>query len=106
MGIDCTALLGIFCCQSKGIGEKRIACQKRHGFAVNTVIGGLSAAQIVIIHTRQIVVDQRIGMDHFQGTGIRKSRLGIAAEEAAKGQSQRRANALAARHQAVTAGFE
>ena len=49
--------------------QQTIPGQNGHGFAVHPMIGGLSPAQRIVVHGRQIVVDQRIGVDHFQRTG-------------------------------------
>ena len=49
--------------------EQRVARQDRHGFAEDFVGSELAAAVIVVIERRQIVVDQRIGVDEFQRAG-------------------------------------
>jgi hypothetical protein len=41
------------------------------GLAKDLVIGGTSTPEIIIIHGRQIVMDQGIGMDHLHGAGSR-----------------------------------
>ena len=53
----------------EGQGEKRVSGQNRHGFAEHLMTGELAAAVVVVIESRQVVVDQRIGVDELQGAG-------------------------------------
>ena len=46
--------------------EQSIAREDCHGFAEDFVAGWFAAAEIVVIERGQIVVDQRIGVDHFE----------------------------------------
>ena len=66
----------------KGQREQRVAGQNRHGIAENFVVGELAAAVIVVIERRQIVVDQRVGVDQFQRAGRRASRHPATSETA------------------------
>ena len=43
--------------------------------AEDLVAGRPAAAQVVVVHRRQVVVDQRIGVDHLDGAGRRQRRL-------------------------------
>jgi hypothetical protein len=45
--------------------EQGIACQNRGCFIIGTVNGRLSAPQIVIVHARQIVVNERMNVNAF-----------------------------------------
>ena len=55
--------------------QKAVACKYGGGFPKFFVRGGLAAPQIVIIQSRQIIVDQRIGMDEFdRAAGIKRVR--------------------------------
>ena len=54
--------------------QQRIARQNRHGVAEYFVVGELAAAVIVVIERRQIVVDQRVGVDQFERAGGRRPR--------------------------------
>ncbi len=49
--------------------EQRIAGEDGHGFAEDFVAGRLAAAIVVVVERGKIVVDQRIGVDHFERTG-------------------------------------
>ena len=70
------------------------------------MIGRLSSAHIIVIHARQIVVNERVGVDHFHSTGKRQCRRILAAKQTAKLQRQQRTDALATRKQAVTLGIQ
>ena len=55
--------------------QQRVAGQDRHAFAKCLMASRPAATQVVVVHRRQIVVDQRVGMDHFHGTRRPASRL-------------------------------
>ena len=48
---------------------QRIAHQHRGGLVEGLVTGGPAAPQVVVIHRRQIVMDQRVDVDEFDGAG-------------------------------------
>ena len=54
----------------KGGVQKSVSRQNRHAVSENDMICRLSPAEIIIVHGRMIVVNQRIGVDEFHGTGI------------------------------------
>ena len=47
------------------LGEQRVAGEDRQGLAEDHVAGRPAAAQVVVVHRRQVVVDQRVGVDHL-----------------------------------------
>ena len=53
----------------EGHGLQAVADQQGGRFVVLDVAGRAAAAQHVVVHARQVVVDQRIGVDHFDGAG-------------------------------------
>ena len=53
----------------EGLGKQGIASQDRVRFPVQPVAGRYSPAKVIIIHGRQVIVDQRVGMDHLHGRG-------------------------------------
>ena len=57
--------------QGKSVGQQRIACQHRGALVVGLVHGWASAAQVVVVHARQIVMDQRIGVQALDRHGSR-----------------------------------
>ena len=47
------------------LGEQAVAGEDRDVLAVDDVRGRPAAAQLVVVHRRQVVVDQRIGVDEL-----------------------------------------
>ena len=89
----------------KSFGQQPVPGQKRNRFPKSDVAGGFAAAHIVVVHARQIIVNQRVCMHHFQSTGKRQSWLLICAESAAKLQCQRCPQAFSTAQQAVSHCF-
>ena len=50
----------------EGHGQQRVAGQDRQRFAVDFVVRRFPAAKIVVVHRREIVVNEGIGVDQFQ----------------------------------------
>jgi len=84
--------------------EQRVAGQDRDGLAEDLVRRRLAAAQVVVVHGGQVVVDQAVRVDHLDGAGQRHQRVFGAAHRLARGQDEEGANALAAREKAVADG--
>ena len=63
----------------KSKGLQRVSSQKRHCFPVGDVTGGLASPQDVVVHARQVVVDQRIGVDELHGDGGVIDKTGVGA---------------------------
>ena len=82
-------------------GQQRVAGQNRRRFAERLVTGGPAAAHVVVVHGRQVVVDQRIGVHHLDGAGRRQGRRGRAAAAFGRQQHQHRPQPLAGRQQAI-----
>jgi hypothetical protein len=57
-----------------------IAGQNRSGFVELTMASGPSSPQVVIIHRGQIVMDQRVAVDHFQSAGVSHGRFEISTQ--------------------------
>ena len=56
----------------KRLRQQRVARQHGDAFAEDLVVGRLAAAEIVVVHRRQIVVDERVGVDALDGAGQRQ----------------------------------
>ncbi len=94
-----------------GLGLQRIASEYGDGLAINDVAGGFAAAQIVVVERRQIVMHQRIGVQHLDGRAELLNAVGIAggceflAGDEARGlHAQDGAQTLAASKNAVAHG--
>jgi len=85
----------------EGEREQRVPGEDRDGLAVDDVAGGLAAAEVVVVHAGEVVVDERHGVHHLDGRGG-GHRPGLGpTHHGARGQAQRRAHALPARQQRV-----
>ena len=47
------------------LGEQAVAGEDRHVLAEHHVRGRAAPAQVVVVHRRQVVVDQRVGVDQL-----------------------------------------
>lgn len=52
--------------------QQPIARQNRHVLAELAVICQLTAPQVIVVHRRQVVVNQAVCVNHFQRTGKRQ----------------------------------
>jgi hypothetical protein len=80
---------------------QRVAREQRHGLAERDVARRLAAAEHVVVHARQVVVHERIGVDHFHRRRRRVDNRGIRIGELARGVGEKRPHALAAAQHGV-----
>ena len=59
------------------LGEEPVAGEDRHVLAVLDVRGRPPAAQLVVVHRGQVVVDQRVGVDQLDRGGGGQHRSGV-----------------------------
>ena len=83
-------------------GQQAVAGKNSGGFVKGAVDRRLTATQIIVVHRRQIVVDQRIAMDAFERCRNAQGRFVVRTEESGAFQDQERANTLAAIQDPVT----
>ena len=50
---------------AEGLRVEAVAGEDRHALAELHVAGRLAAAQLIVVHRRQVVVDQRVGVDQL-----------------------------------------
>ncbi len=82
-------------------GEQPIAGKDRHPLTGDDVQRRTSSPHRVIVHGGEIVVDQRIGMNQFDGACGRHRERAVAADCIGAGQTKNRPQTLAAGHEAV-----
>ena len=85
----------------EGERQQRIAGEHGHAVAVDLVVRQLAAAVVVVVHRRQVVVDQGVRVDHLEGAGRRQVVRSLRADGIGRRHQEDRAQALAARHEAV-----
>ena len=86
----------------KRLREQRVAREDRDAFAEHFVIRQFSAAIIVVVHGRQIVVNQRVGVDALDRAGQRQGVVDGSAAGFRRRQTKGRAHAFAPGEQRVT----
>lgn len=72
----------------KSIGQQAVPSQEGNCFPIGDMAGGFPPPQVVVVHTRQVIVDQGIGVDHLQCRSKGERCLRLSAAEAAKLQHQ------------------
>ncbi len=85
----------------EGVGEKRIAGEDGGRIVVGLVDGRLAPAKVVVVHGRQVVMDERIAVDAFERGGHAKDGRPGHAEQSGALDHQERPQALAAVEDAV-----
>lgn len=78
----------------KGEVEQTVAGENGLSHAVNHMVGGTAPAQRVVVHAGQVVVNQRIGVNHFHRAG-KIQRLLRAAKHIRGGEQHRGPQTLA-----------
>ena len=73
-----------------------IPSQNRCCFSKADVTGGAAATQVVVVHRRQVVMYQRVGMNHLQRAGGCQQLRASRSERLPRGQQQQRSKALTA----------
>ena len=86
------------------LGVEPVPGQDRDVLAERAVAGRPAAAQVVVVHRRQVVVDQAVGVDQLE-RGRERQHAVLVLDRPRRGQREDRADALAAREQAVAHGL-
>src|SRR5262245_33056745 len=51
----------------EGKSQQGVSCKNRHGFAELPMARESATAEVVVIHRRKVIMDQRVGMSELQG---------------------------------------
>ncbi len=89
----------------KSLRQQSVARQNRDALAEHLVIGELAPAIVVIIHGRQVIVDQGVSMNALHGASHGQGGGGPASASGGGGEAQRRAQAFAAGEKGIPHGF-
>ena len=89
----------------KGERAKSIAGENSDGIAEHFVARRPAAAKVVVIHGGKVVVDQRIGVDHFQRGSSIFDAGGCIGNGMRRSDGKNGTNPLTARKHAVAHGF-
>ena len=86
----------------EGLCQQGVAGQNRDAFAEHFVIGQLASAIIIVVHGREVIMDEGIGMDALDGAG-QGQRVGFVATTRGGGrEAQGGTHALAAGEEGIT----
>jgi len=89
----------------EGHGEQGVAGENGDAFAIDLVRGGPAPAQVVVVHAREIVVDEGIRVDALDGAGGRQGAFDRAAAGLGGGESQNGPEPLSTSKDAVAHGL-
>ena len=81
--------------------EECIPSKYRNPVAIDNMVRRLPAPQCIIVHCGQIIVNQRVGMDHLKGTRHRQEFRPVCTYSIRCRHQENRTQTLAARHEAV-----
>ena len=90
----------------EGARLQRVADEDRGGFIEGAMAGGAAAAQVVVVHGRQVVVHQAVDVNELDRGGRGVEHFQRRAERFAGGIHEHRTHAFAARERAVAHRFE
>jgi hypothetical protein len=90
--------------ETKGQGQERVAGEDRHRLSEHLVVGGDAAAEVVVVHGGQIVVDERVRVDQLHRARGRHHVVHVAADRFRSGDHEDRPQPLTAREHAVAHG--
>ena len=102
------AAIGVNGCGGNGFErerEKSITRKNCRGFAELFVGSGLAAAKIVVVERGEIVVDERVGVNEFDGASGIVRGCDVRIEDASGFEAQNWADAFTAGEDAVTHGL-
>ncbi len=89
----------------KGHGQQGVPCQDGRSLVKSDMTGRLSPPEIIVVHGGQIVMDQRVGMNHFQGTGGGKGLFRGTADSLGTGQAKDGPESFSSGHQRIGHGL-
>src|SRR5882724_9190833 len=84
------------CCPNRFESERQegVASEDGNCFAEFFVASGLAATEVIVVQRRQVIVNQGVGVDEFDGACGMKRRDDIAREDARRLKTQDGANSL------------
>jgi hypothetical protein len=91
--------------EPKRLGEEAVAGQDGDVLPEGDVARGLPTAQVVVVHRREVVVDQRVRMDHLDRRAEREDLGRRTPEGLGCGEGEHRPDALATGEQRVAHGL-
>src|SRR5579885_1696203 len=90
----------------EGVGKEAVAAQRGHRLAEHLVAGGTAVPEVIVVHAGEVVVDERIVVNHLDGASKTHRPLRSAADRLARGERKDGAQALSAAEQTVAHRLE
>ncbi len=88
--------------QFEGFRQQGISGQYGDRFSKCFVTGGFSSAEVVIVDSRKIVVDERVRVDHLQSTAVRQNFIPLTSRGLKGGDRQNGTNPLTSSKEAMS----
>jgi hypothetical protein len=82
--------------------QESVTSEDGNGFAEFFVASGLASPEVIIVQRRQVIVNQGVGMDEFDGAGGMKRGRDVGSEDARRLETQDGTNPLSTGEDAVT----
>ena len=89
----------------EGFGLESVASENGHGFAKDFVGGGSAAAEVVVVHGRQVVMNEGVGVEKLGGAGGKEGVDFVAATGFGGSEGEDGAESFAACEDGVTHGL-
>jgi hypothetical protein len=77
------------------LGQERVPCQNGDRLPKDLVVGRIPAPEVIVIHGRQVIMNQGIGMNHLHGAGRRHGMAQITSDGLACREHENRPDPLA-----------
>lgn len=90
----------------EGEGQQPVAREHRGRFVEFLVAGRPPAPQIAVVHRREVVVDEAVGVHHLDRAGDLERAPALHREEMARSENQKGPQALPRRQRRIAHGFE
>ena len=90
----------------EGVSQQSVAGQNGGGFVKSLMRGRSSSPQIVVVHRRQIVMHERVAMDHLQRASRSKRAVAGNAEKPGRFDDQKGPQPLAAAQRRIAHGLQ
>ena len=90
----------------KGRCEQGIPCKDRLRLTKDSMVRRFAPSEVIIIHAGKIIMDQTVGVDHFDRRRKRESLLHLTSADLAKSKGQHSAQTFSSCQKAVAHGLK
>ena len=86
------------------MGQKAVTCEDSDSFAIDAVVCGSTPTEIIVVHARQIVVNEGVGVNAFDGASGGNCKGLFSANGSSGGEAEDRAKTFAPCEKTVAHG--